>query len=113
MLQEVISEAQKTWEYECLKQNNSLCPSPACYVPTVVSQAELRAAVSNAGFEALELGDDAEDAEAKARQHEISVQYHLLLTGLVFTVPLFLFSMLRDFNLLGIWAHESWVNWIM
>src|SRR6266498_4198077 len=38
------------------------------YVPTVVSQAEIRQAVSKAGFEALELGGSAEDAEAKARQ---------------------------------------------
>ena len=44
------------------------------YVPTVVSQAEIRRTVAAAGFEALELGGDAEDAEAKARQHEIDTQ---------------------------------------
>src|SRR5215510_4855407 len=31
------------------------------YVPTVVSQAEIRSAVTKAGFEAIELGGDAED----------------------------------------------------
>ena len=34
------------------------------YIPTIVTQAELRRAVSSAGFEAVELGGEAEDAEA-------------------------------------------------
>ena len=38
------------------------------YVPTIVTQAELRRAVASAGFEAMELGGEAEDAEAKARE---------------------------------------------
>ncbi|HND48358.1 MAG TPA: heavy metal-associated domain-containing protein, partial [Anaerolineales bacterium] len=38
------------------------------YVPTIITQAELRRAVSAAGFEALELGGAAEDAEAMARE---------------------------------------------
>ena len=63
------------------------------YVPTVVSQAEIRAAISRSGFEAVEMGGEAEDAEAKAREHEISQQQRLLITGLIFTIPLFLFSM--------------------
>ncbi len=83
------------------------------YVPTVVSQAEIREAVAKAGFEALELGGSAEDAEAKARQHEIDTQWRLLIIGLIFTVPLFAFSMLRDFKLLGMWAHEPWVHYAM
>ncbi len=80
------------------------------YVPTIVTQAELRRAVASAGFEALELGGEAEDAEAKAREHEINEQRRLFIIGLIFTVPLFTFSMLRDFNILGHWAHETWVN---
>jgi Cu+-exporting ATPase len=95
------------------------------YVPTVVSQAEIRSAVLKAGFEALELGGNAEDAEAKARQHEIDTQRRLLITGLAFTIPLFVFSMLRDFGLLhsffyvvaplpGMMAESKpWVNWLM
>ena len=59
------------------------------YVPTVVSQAEIRAAVAKSGFEALEMGGDAEDAEAKARLREIQTQRRLLITGLAFTIPLF------------------------
>jgi len=95
------------------------------YVPTIVSQVEIRHAVAKAGFEALELGNDAEDAEANARQHEINHQRQLLITGLLFTIPLFLFSMLRDFSLLpasfyvmatlpGSMAEsQPWVNWLM
>lgn len=83
------------------------------YVPTIVSQAELRRAVASAGFEAVELGGDAADAEAQAREHEIHEQRRLLIIGLIFTVPLFIFSMLRDFDLLGMWAHAEWVHYAM
>jgi Cu+-exporting ATPase len=95
------------------------------YVPTIVTQAELRRAVSNVGFEAVELGGEAEDAEAKAREHEINEQRRLLIIGLIFTVPLFLFAMARDFGLLPAAFYEMaamegmraapalWTNWLM
>jgi P-type Cu+ transporter len=83
------------------------------YVPTIVSQAEIRQAVSRSGFEAVELGGGTEDAEAMAREHEINEQRRLLIIGLAFTLPLFLFSMARDFMLLGAWAHAGWVQWLM
>jgi P-type Cu+ transporter len=83
------------------------------YVPTIITQAELRHAIANTGFEAIELGGEAEDAEAKAREHEINEQKRLLIIGLIFTIPLFTFSMLRDFEILGHWAHESWANYLM
>jgi P-type Cu+ transporter len=83
------------------------------YVPTIITQAELRRAVANVGFEAVELGGETEDAEAAAREHEINEQRRLLIIGLIFTVPLFAFSMARDFGLLGMWAHERWVLYAM
>ena len=96
------------------------------YVPTIISQAELRRAVASAGFEALELGGQAEDAEAAAREHEINTQRRLLITGLIFTIPLFLLSMAKDFGLLpafvytGATAHMTgmreaqwWFNWVL
>jgi Cu+-exporting ATPase len=95
------------------------------YVPTIVTQAELRRAVASAGFEAMELGGEAEDAEAKAREHEINEQRRLLIIGLIFTAPLFLFAMGRDFGLLPAAFYESasmegmstvpaaWTNWLM
>jgi Cu+-exporting ATPase len=94
------------------------------YVPTIVTQAELRRAVASAGFEAMELGGEAEDAEAKAREHEINEQRRLLIIGLIFTVPLFLLSMGKDFNLLpafvysdnvmdGMREAQPWFGWLM
>lgn len=97
------------------------------YVPTIISQAEIRRAVSAAGFEALELGGDAEDAEALARQHEIDTQRRLLTIGAAFTLPLFLLSMSKDFGLLpaffyvqdagmemgGMPHAQWWFNWIL
>ena len=95
------------------------------YVPTIVTQAELRRAVATAGFEAVELGGEAEDTEAKAREHEINEQRRLLIIGLLFTAPLFLFAMARDFYLLPASFYEMaamegmratpapWTNWMM
>ena len=95
------------------------------YVPTIVSQAEIRRAVAAAGFEALELGGDAEDAEAAARQAEINNQRRLLIIGVIFTVPLFLLSMGMDWGLLppffyastsavhGMPTPQPWFNWLL
>jgi Cu+-exporting ATPase len=84
------------------------------YIPTIVSQADLRKAVLAAGFEALETGGEAEDAERAARLAEIAQQRHYLIVGLVLTIPLFLFSMGRDLGLLPMSiAHASWANWLM
>lgn len=83
------------------------------YIPTLITQAEIRRAIAAAGFEALELGREAEDAEATAREREIAEQRRLLLIGLLFTVPLFALSMARDFNLVGRWAHAQWVHYLM
>lgn len=70
------------------------------YIPTVISQNDLRRAVSAAGFDAVIVAGNAEDAERIAREREIAHQQHLLTIGLIFTVPLFLLAMLRDFGLL-------------
>jgi P-type Cu+ transporter len=59
------------------------------YIPTVVSQTDLRRAVSEAGFEAVVVEGSSEDAERIAREREIRHQQHLLIIGLIFTVPLF------------------------
>ncbi len=94
------------------------------YVPTIITQAELRRAVAASGFEAMELGGEAEDAEANARENEINEQRRLLMIGLSFTVPLFLLSMGKDFNLLpafvystnvmeGMREAQPWFGWLM
>ncbi len=83
------------------------------YIPTIISQSEIRSAVAAAGFEAVETGGEVEDAERKARQAEIAQQRQYLIVGLIFTIPLFLFAMGRDLNLLPHWAHDPWANWMM
>src|SRR5215213_6591388 len=94
------------------------------YVPTIVTQAELRRAIANTGFEALELGGEAEDAEARAREHEINEQRRLLIIGLIFTIPLFILSMGKDLGLLPAFFYSSnsmegmreaqpWFGWLM
>jgi Cu+-exporting ATPase len=94
------------------------------YIPTIASQSDLRRAVAAAGFEAVETGGEADDAEAKARQAEIDEQRRLLIIGLSFTIPLFLLSMGRDLGLLpsffyvqtngmgGMRESPAWLNWI-
>ncbi len=83
------------------------------YIPTLVSQADLRKAVAAAGFEAVETGGEAEDAERLAREAEIRQQRNFLIVGLLFTVPLFILAMGRDLGLFGMWAHAEWVHWLM
>ncbi len=97
------------------------------YVPTIVSQVELRRAVASIGFEAIELGGGMEDAEAVARQQEIDNQRRLLIIGLAFTIPLFLLSMGKDLGLLpdffydltapvhmnGMPEAKWWFNWLL
>jgi Cu+-exporting ATPase len=83
------------------------------YVPTVVSQNELRRSIRSAGFETLETDIPLEDAEAKARQKEIAEQRRLLIIGLIFTIPLFILSMGRDLGLLpSALAHAPWINYL-
>jgi Cu+-exporting ATPase len=84
------------------------------YIPTLISQAELRDVVRAAGFEPLEADGDVVDVEQKARQEEIDRQRRLLLVGLSLTVPLFLMGMGRDLGLVPHdLAHAGWYNWVM
>jgi Cu+-exporting ATPase len=84
------------------------------YIPTLVSQLDIRNLIKKTGFEAVVLGDIAEDAEAKAREEEIKKQRKLLIIGIIFSLPLFLLSMGRDFGLI---PHsigmQDWFNWVM
>src|SRR4030042_4723398 len=82
------------------------------YIPTIISQSELRRGIKSIGFEVVETSLDVEDAEQKARQNEINKQRHLLITGLVFTIPLFILAMIRDL-LMPSWGDDPWVEWLM
>jgi Cu+-exporting ATPase len=83
------------------------------YVPTIITQAEIRRAASGAGFEAIELGGEAEDAEAAAREREIAHQRHLLTVGIIFTVPLFVLSMGAELGLWPMLMMQPWFLWLL
>lgn len=57
--------------------------------------------------------DDFTDEEADARAAAIRHQYWRLLVGVVFSLPLLVISMGRDFGLLGSWANGGWVSWLL
>ncbi len=97
------------------------------YVPTLVSQADLRRTIQGAGFEAVVIEGDAEDVERLAREREIAHQRHLLIVGLLFAVPVFLLAMSRDLGFLnslfdgmmpgmlmsGMGVTAPWFNWLL
>jgi Cu+-exporting ATPase len=84
------------------------------YIPGAVSRAEMVAAIEQAGYGVVIADSDDElvDAEKLAREREIQDQTRKLWVGVSFTLPLFLFSMARDFGLVGSWAHAAWVNYL-
>ncbi len=84
------------------------------YIPGQVTRADMVAAIERAGYGVVEAdASELEDAEQAAREAEIRDQASKLAVGIIFTVPLFVLSMARDFGLLGEWAHQPWVNWLM
>jgi len=84
------------------------------YIPGVASLDEIHRAVEKAGFGVVLPGEgvDEENAEQAARHAEIRNQTRKFFIGVIFTLPLFLLSMARDFHLLGAWSHQAWVNWL-
>ena len=85
------------------------------YLADMVSIEDIVAAIEKAGYGAVVMpadGQDAEDVEQQARQAEISDQTRKFIVGVIFAAPLFALSMLRDFGFLGPWSHAAWVNWL-
>jgi Cu+-exporting ATPase len=83
------------------------------YIPTIVSQADLRRAAQVAGFEVLSEGEVSEDVELAARQTEIRKQSRLMWMGVLLTAPLLVLSMSRDFGLLPMsLAMQPWLEWL-
>ncbi len=70
------------------------------------------AAIEKAGYGAIKPVDNMEDEEKEAREREAFNQRKKFIIGLVFTIPLFILSMARDFGLTGEWGHSNWVNWL-
>jgi Cu+-exporting ATPase len=83
------------------------------YIPTVATVEDIIEAIEKAGYGAIPTEEfPEEDVELVARKAEIKNQTRKFLTGLLFAAPLFFLSMGRDFNIFGLWAHATWVNWL-
>lgn len=84
------------------------------YIPGLTSPEDMVAAIEKAGYGAVlpDEGLDAEDAEQQARDAEIRDQTQKFVVGVIFSLPLFVLSMARDFGLVGAWSHAAWVNWL-
>ena len=84
------------------------------YLPHQITPAEIVAAIKKAGYGVVQPSMDAlEDVEAAARAVEVKEQTRKFWIGVVFTLPLFILSMSRDFGLVGAWASATYVNWLM
>jgi Cu+-exporting ATPase len=84
------------------------------YIPGQVTRADMIAAIERVGYGVVEAdAGQLEDAEQAAREAEIRDQTRKFWIGVLFSLPLFLLSMARDFGLLGAWAHQPGVNWVM
>ena len=83
------------------------------YVPSLVSIDDMVVAIRKAGYDAIVPADldKRPDAEQAARDRDIRDQTRKFWVGVIFALPLFLWSMGRDFGLLGAWSHAAWVNW--
>ena len=85
------------------------------YIPGQVTSTDLIDAIKGAGYGVVEAAPDQQlaDIEQAAREAEVHEQTRKFWVGVAFSLPLFLFSMARDFALLGTWSDVLWGNWLM
>ncbi len=83
--------------------------------PAEVSLDQMIERIERAGYGVVrgQEGVEPTEAEAITREEEIAFQSRKFWTGVAFAGPLFVLSMFRDFGLLGSWANDFWVNWLM
>jgi Cu+-exporting ATPase len=84
------------------------------YIPGVTSIADLVSIIRKAGYDVVQAGEseEMEDVEAKARADEVRRQGHLLILGIIFTVPLVVLSMGRDLGLIPMFTGDVWLMMI-
>ena len=85
------------------------------YLPGQVTPTDLIAAIEGAGYGVVEADPEQPlaDIEQAARETEIHEQTRKFWIGVAFSLPLFIFSMARDFALLGTWSDALWGYWLM
>ncbi len=80
------------------------------YIPTLISLDEIYTAIKRSGFDALAGTEGEQDAEGIARTAEITAQKRLLVIGILFSLPLLVYSMLGDFGVLPASYFHSLVS---
>ncbi len=84
------------------------------YIPTAVSQREIRVAIREAGFEPISVELQFEDAERRTREDAVRHQRNLLAIGAALTIPVFIMSMLADFGIVSTAVATSPLyGWVM
>ncbi len=83
------------------------------YIPGMTSISELAAVIRKAGYEIVQVGEteSIDDVEAQVRLAEVNRQRRLLTLGLLMTVPLMVYSMASDFNLVS-FPYDQWAMMI-
>jgi len=83
------------------------------YIAGVTSVNDIVSVIQKAGYSAISPDEviEGEDAEQALRNAEIKDQTQKLVFGVICALPLFILSMARDFNFIGLWSHAPWVNW--
>lgn len=77
------------------------------YVHGLASPEMMAEQISNLGYTPLLTQNSGEDDRGEKHQN---YQLKALWAGILFTTPLFILSMLRDFGVLGMWSHVLWMN---
>ncbi len=84
------------------------------FIPGLATHADMAAAIKKAGYGVVEAApQEMQDAEKAAREAQVRDQTLKFWIGVVFTLPVFVFSMARDAGLFGMWAHATWINWVL
>ncbi len=73
------------------------------FIPGMTGIGELAGVMQKAGFSLVQAAgvDELEDVEARIRSGELKKQKQLLIIGILFTLPLIIYSMSRDFGMPG------------
>jgi P-type Cu+ transporter len=83
------------------------------YTSGVANADGMIAAIEKAGYGVIKPdAAEGEESEIIARTKEIKNQTRKFLLGIIFTLPLFILSMGRDFDLFGHWSHAYWISWL-
>ena len=89
------------------------------YLPDQATVEGIAKAIEEMGYRPLVAAagaseEEADDAEQAARKAEIKDQSRKFLVGLIFTLPLFILSMARDFGLIPtVFSHAPYINWLL